>query len=291
MANRFSQLATVATVLLLAEVTNLSGGAAIGAGSVDQTLTGNPDCGNDTFQTSAGAIGYLTQEFVPSKGALTGVDVCVMHNGSDKDLAVGISVRKGTANDTGDIIATGYFDLPDYNFQWAHVDFDPVAITPGEKLVIEVDGYFGWSKTCAEVSGPCDHVDPDLYPPGTSIYGDSDFLFRTYGSDEQAPAPGPSPLSLEWGDEDCSGDMNALDALVPLMAAAGISLSPPAGSCPAPGQTVTVMGRQRSWGDVDCLGGDPVLDALAILRDGAGGFDSPRDIGCPLPEERVVVVV
>ncbi|HUF53648.1 MAG TPA: hypothetical protein VMR52_07725 [Dehalococcoidia bacterium] len=90
-----------------------------------------------------------------------------------------------------------------------------------------------------------------------------------------------------WGDFDCNGDVDPIDALKLLRADSGLSVAQ-APDCPAPGENVTVDGTNREWGDLDCTGGLDPIDALKTLR-----FDSGLAItqaaGCPEPDTEVSV--
>jgi hypothetical protein len=268
---------------------------ASGSGVLDQHLTGNPECSLAALQGSVGiGHGYLSQEFVPSMPTLTGVDICV-HIFNETDPVVEVNVRTGTATGSGLALIAAIAE-PSMNDEWIHVEFDPIAVTPGTKLVIDVGGYFGWRSTCPSVAAQCDHIDPDLYPLGQSDSGVRDFGFRTYGTDDSAPQPGPPPLNVQWGNLDCSSSpyLSGADAIAPLRLAAGLSpssVSSASADCPDIGQQVEALGRQRIWGDVDCLDKSPLFDALAIVSELAtnAGGDYERDTACPIADQYVTI--
>jgi hypothetical protein len=279
-------------VILLALVAALPGRTA-GAGTVDQALTGNPGCSFDEFPAGVGVVSYLAQEFVPSMPAVTGADVCIVLHSPTLDPSVEVSIRRGTFNAPGEFITTKVANPP-AGLGWFHVDFDPVAVTPGEKYVLQVTGRFGWQISCYEINSTCDHLDGDLYPPGETNFKGGDHVFRTYGSNDAAPPPSAAqPLVIRWADLDCSQSFTAADALVPLALAAGVQppVSPAGGNCPAIGQNVTVFDRQRQWADVDCLPLGAAVDALKILIESAPGnyIEFDRDIACPRPRQHVLV--
>jgi len=292
MANLVSRAIRPLLVLMIVLLASVGTRFASGQGTLDQFLSGNPDCAFDTFQGGAGTVGPLRQEFVPSKPTLTAVEACIYPQAFTADPAFDLNIRRGTAQSPGEIVATTSVDTSINDYQWLHAEFDPLAVTPGEKLVLEVSGHFAWELTCSEVNSACDHVDPDLYPPGESQYTGADFLFRTYGSDDPGSPPGQPPLTIQWGNLNCSAVMDAADALIPLAGAAGVDAPAlPAGSgCPAMGESVTVFGRQRQWGDVDCLTLGPVTDALAVLTNVAGWYiPYQRAVACPLALQYVNV--
>jgi len=72
-----------------------------------------------------------------------------------------------------------------------------------------------------------------------------------------------------FGDVDCSGEVNAVDALKVLRHVVGLEVSQTE-PCPDIGSTVMVDGVPRKWGDVDGDGDVNAVDALKILRHVAG---------------------
>lgn len=81
--------------------------------------------------------------------------------------------------------------------------------------------------------------------------------------------------ALVWGDSNCSGAVNSVDALVLLRSGAGLPYSSAQG-CPAIGAPADT----RIWGDVNCGGTVNSVDALVLLRSGAGlPYSSAQ--GCP----------
>ena len=98
--------------------------------------------------------------------------------------------------------------------------------------------------------------------------------FSPRASGESASAP-----AMTWGDVDCSGAVNPVDALRELQADAGISFSRPAG-CPAIGEDATLNGQPLVWGDIDCGGTPGPVDALKLLQFDAG-VSPASAAGCP----------
>ena len=89
------------------------------------------------------------------------------------------------------------------------------------------------------------------------------------GSVNAAHAIPPAPIG--WGDGDCSGGVNSIDALKTLRRVAGLAVfqyEP----CPDFSTTIQVNGdiSLRVWGDVDCSNSLNAIDALKILRSAAG---------------------
>lgn len=107
----------------------------------------------------------------------------------------------------------------------------------------------------------------------------------------QAPTPTPTGgAQLTQGDNDCDGDVDAVDALKGLQYVAAISFGQQEG-CPQIGGTLPVGlpagDSPDTFGDVDCDGDVDAVDALKILQFVAGlpfGQSEPcPDLGTPLP--------
>ena len=93
----------------------------------------------------------------------------------------------------------------------------------------------------------------------------------------QTPTPG---AQLAWGNVDCEGDADSVDALQDLRFVAKLQpIQNP--NCPIIGTIVEVVGASpHMWGDVDCGGGVDSLDALRILRHVAR-LPNADIAGCP----------
>lgn len=90
-----------------------------------------------------------------------------------------------------------------------------------------------------------------------------------------------------WGDLNCSGEVQAIDALYPLRHVAGLIVFIPEGICPDdvlnlfPDTLLQIEGGpQVQWADVDCSDRISAVDALRILRSVAG-LPNPVAEGCP----------
>jgi hypothetical protein len=106
------------------------------------------------------------------------------------------------------------------------------------------------------------------------------------------PSPTPSPTSptgqqVAWGDNNCSGTPDSIDALPTLRYDA--SLGTDTGDCPDMGANISVLASSTyPWGDLDCSGAADSIDALKTLRNDAGlSVDRPQD--CPDPGATVTV--
>jgi hypothetical protein len=75
----------------------------------------------------------------------------------------------------------------------------------------------------------------------------------------------PTAMRLLWGDVNCSGGVDAVDALQLLRHTVHLPVSQQE-PCPDIGDTVSVDGTPRLWGDVDGDGEVNAVDALKILR-------------------------
>jgi parallel beta-helix repeat protein len=73
---------------------------------------------------------------------------------------------------------------------------------------------------------------------------------------------------LTWGDHNCSGAADPIDALLTLRHDAGLPAG--TGECPEFGDAVSASGSALTWGDIDCDGTVGPVDGLKILRHDAG---------------------
>lgn len=95
-------------------------------------------------------------------------------------------------------------------------------------------------------------------------------------------SPGPTPGDGEvlFGDVDCNGNPNPVDALKMLRTDAGLPVNQPSG-CPQMGEPVTIDGTEWLWGDIGCNGVVDPVDSLLVLRFDAGlVVNQPQ--GCPV---------
>src|SRR5262245_5882763 len=104
---------------------------ALAHGIVDQSH----ECSYQIFQ-----IQYFSpvgQTFVPRRPNMTAVDVNLYDMNTPHSDTITMNLRQGSI--TGPIIATGsqFFQTPPTNF-WAHYDFPPVSVVPGNTYVIEL---------------------------------------------------------------------------------------------------------------------------------------------------------
>jgi hypothetical protein len=281
-----SRLSLPAAILAVAGVvylalTGIRAGNA--SGSLDQTLTGNPDCSFQNFQGSVSSSQPIRQEFVAGRLAITGLDLCL---NAEFGTLFSFAIRDGTIEAPRNARINGGATTAG-PYEWTHLDFGSVTVLPGEAFLIELGdtSQFAWVATCPAAVGSCNHVDADLYPPGESSDNPNrDFVFRTYGSD----GPTPTPFGALWGDFDCSSSVNALDGLARLMTSSGLTpdRSP---SCPALDGNVFVDGMPVVWGNFDCIGNSAdVLDALAIFKYLAE-IAFPTTSSCPAAGEAVIV--
>jgi hypothetical protein len=90
----------------------------------------------------------------------------------------------------------------------------------------------------------------------------------------------PGGFTATWGDNDCSGQVNPVDALFVLRGDAGLAAN--TGDCPDMGREIEVIAASpHIWGDVDC--GDELtpVDSLKLLRFDVG-LGVAQAAGCPL---------
>jgi hypothetical protein len=116
--------------------------------------------------------------------------------------------------------------------------------------------------------------------------------FGPYMAEREETGPTPSPTSapqtLAWGDANCAGGVNSVDALGDLRYVAGLVVSQTE-PCPDVGAAVEVLGASpHPWGDVDCSGAVNSVDSLKVLRYVAGlSVSAPAE--CPEIGEQVEV--
>lgn len=84
--------------------------------------------------------------------------------------------------------------------------------------------------------------------------------------------------SRTWGDNNCSGSADPVDALLTLRFDAGQSTN--TGECPEMGGAVSANGVSRAWGDIDCSGDVGPVDSLKLLRFDSG-LSVAQEPGCP----------
>lgn len=120
-----------------------------------------------------------------------------------------------------------------------------------------------------------DHLGPDTEASSTN---------PTITHGEVCITEGASQL---WGDYDCNGDVDPIDALKVLRDDAGLPVAQ-AEDCPEPASNVTIDGDPGIWGDLDCGGSQTPTDALKTLRHDAG-LPVTQEPGCPAPETEVTV--
>ncbi|MCI0831679.1 MAG: hypothetical protein J4N72_03440, partial [Chloroflexi bacterium] len=93
------------------------------------------------------------------------------------------------------------------------------------------------------------------------------------------PTPTPGPNAATWADDDCSGSVDPVDALVTMRHDVGLDTQ--TFDCFGMGGTVQLIGgSQRIWGDVDCSGEVNPVDALKILIFDAG-LPLSQEADCP----------
>jgi hypothetical protein len=122
-----------------------------------------------------------------------------------------------------------------------------------------------------------------LYPSGSPHTFVVDLVIG--GGEPPPPAPTPTlsptpgPIAAVWADDNCSGAVDPIDALLTMRHDAGLVTY--TAECPGMGWTVQLVGgSQHTWGDVDCSGEVNPIDALKVLRFDAG-LPLSQEVGCP----------
>jgi Tol biopolymer transport system component len=136
-------------------------------------------------------------------------------------------------------------------------------------------------------------IAPDWEPTGVATHTPTDTPSPS-PSPTPSPTPtpaGPTPIEddLIWGDHQCDGEANPIDALLVLRHDAGLTVN--AGDCPPLGTGIEVLsvgaaglgegdGDPQVWGNVDCDAEISPIDSLKILRYDAG-LSVSQEVGCP----------
>ncbi len=172
--------------------------AALAHGVIDQV----PDGDDGTTPCSAAsypgsqlvAVGESRQSFVPSRGGLASVEVCIQDvvGVPGHDFTVRI-YEGGTATDPGAELAAVPVDTGSalLSPSWVHVDFPlEVPTTPGARYVIGLQPHnvlgtavtFRWRATCSnDLLTGCEGTE-DRYPSGNTnnLPANADYGFRAY---------------------------------------------------------------------------------------------------------------
>lgn len=104
------------------------------------------------------------------------------------------------------------------------------------------------------------------------------------------PAPTPAQIAALWGDDDCDGDSDSVDALKNLQHLAAIPYTQ-TDPCWPLGEVVgvsTAGSDNHPWGDVDCDGDVDSVDALQLLRSLAA-LPVVQDPPCPQVGQQVLI--
>jgi len=233
------------------------------------TISGN----SATLQASALMVNSL---FVDVTANLTNVTISANTSGSGTAVqALGAPKTSRTINLSNSIIAS-------------QTGGSNCGFFPGTTVVSQ-GGNLDSDNTC-QLNHPTDHpnVNPLLGPlalraPGTTMTHSLGVGSPAIDNGDDAACPLADqrgvvrPLGvhcdigayervpdLTQGDVDCSGTVNAVDALKILRAVAALSVSQTQ-PCPPIGANVSYF-----WGDVDCKGEPTSVDALLALRHNAG---------------------
>jgi Tol biopolymer transport system component len=186
-----------------------------------------------------------------------------------------VSVASGGAQGNGDS------EFPSISADGRYVAFQSYAsnLVPGDtNLVPDIFVHDRLTGQTTRVSVASDGTQGDSYSFGSSISADGRYVaFASYASNLVpgdangdidvfiAAAVEPTAMRLQWGDVNCSGRVDAVDALQLLRYTVRLPVLQQE-PCPDIGDTVSVDGIPRLWGDVDGSGDVNAVDALKILR-------------------------
>jgi len=170
---------------------------------------------------------------------------------------------------------------PSISADGRYVAFQSYAsnLVPGDTNgVLDVFVHDRLTGQTTRVSVASDGTQGDSYSFGSSISADGRYVaFSSLASNLVpgdtndkpdifvAAAVEPTAMRLLWGDVNCSGGVDAVDALQLLRYTVRLPVLQQE-PCPDIGDTVSVDGTPRLWGDVDGSGDVNAVDALKILR-------------------------
>lgn len=133
-----------------------------------------------------------------------------------------------------------------------------------------------WIHVSESQEQPVNVVIQAFDPEGTVTF---DVLINEPPEPTPTPAPTPAPPPDLWGDIDCDGDVDSVDALGGLRYVAGFFVNQ-TGPCSDVGSNVTVDGNAEIFGDWDCDGDVDAVDALQVLL-WVAGLDGDQTPPCP----------
>ncbi|HUF52408.1 MAG TPA: hypothetical protein VMR52_01385 [Dehalococcoidia bacterium] len=162
-----------------------------------------------------------------------------------------------------------------------------VAGTPNVKVILDA-----FVSTEYEISGLYTMgADGELGNPAvyalSGVFGTDTIPTPTQPGQTAEPAPTATPAGdpVAWGDNNCSGAPDPVDALLTLRHDAGLNAN--TGDCPQLGAQVNVLiAAVYAWGDFDCSTAVDPIDALKLLRFDAG-LNVGQEAGCPAPGAQV----
>jgi Tol biopolymer transport system component len=268
---------------------------------VSKNMSGEPSNGHADSPEISGNGGFVT--FLSDANDLVPADSNGIRDVFVRDLEAGLTERVSVMTGGGQAM-TGLNNNPTISADGDRVAFSSTSdeLGPDQSLgrrdiFVRERGEGETHRVNVSLAG--DLADASSSQPVMSADGRHVLFFSTatnLAPDEpgnlfmaEREQTGPPPHLLRWGDVNCSGAMDSVDALASLRRLAGFDpaqMDP----CPDIGVVVDVVSAsEHIWGDVDCSGAADSLDALKILRVVAG-LPAPNDPDCPQTGSQVEVV-
>ncbi|MEO8458276.1 MAG: CSLREA domain-containing protein [Chloroflexota bacterium] len=142
----------------------------------------------------------------------------------------------------------------------------------------------------SEFSSPFSLLPPSPTPSPTPTLSPTPTVTPTAtptSTNSGTATPTTAPFQVAWGDHNCSGNVDLVDAILNIRYAA--SLPTDTGDCPEMGAGVDIGNATlNKWGDFDCNGIVNTMDGLGVLLFFAE-FTVPSAPQCPDPGETVSI--
>jgi hypothetical protein len=251
----------------------------MGNGSVQ----GPEDCGNIiTTECSDSPFAVPGLSGVGSLGTSNGNSPCVIIDTTPHCWGSNNSSQLGIGEVGPETCANGFKCNPTPSPVSGLTDVAGVAGGDSHTCAVLINGaVFCWGNKFFGATGD------DTWSP-TSATAHTPVGVIGLSGDDTTPTPSPQPPGQQvWGDLNCSGASDPVDALTGLRFDAGLTVTQ-GPDCPGLDDPITVNDLQVTFADVDCSGDFTPVDPLKILRSDAGlSVDSEPD--CPEIGEEVQI--
>ncbi|MEX1193431.1 MAG: alpha/beta fold hydrolase [Dehalococcoidia bacterium] len=229
--------------------------------------------GIEEFLRSGAAIEGLAQSPCPASGLQFRIfELEALPAGAQAGVESTEAITPEEADFAGEV---DYLDLPNEKFIVTGDSFPDMVLPPAAYLEITKlgdEGEKGEKRLYGPLSGEI------TVSPG----GDWPVVLQ-----DGVPVEPNQGEERTWGDNNCSGNADPVDALLALRFDAGLPTN--TGACPAMGVVVEVLGASpHPWGDIDCTGDVGPVDGLKLLRFDSG-LSVSQEPDCPVVGGGVVV--